>query len=73
MVPARADVTGSVWKILVTPGQQVARGDELAILESMKMEIPVIAPSKGTVAEVLVAESDTVREGDVLITIDEGA
>jgi acetyl-CoA carboxylase biotin carboxyl carrier protein len=71
MVPARADVTGSVWKVLVEPGQTVVRGDEMAILESMKMEIPVIAPVDGTVVEVQIAVNDTVKEGQVLITVEE--
>jgi acetyl-CoA carboxylase biotin carboxyl carrier protein len=52
-------------------GQTVAQGDELAILESMKMEIPVVAPVSGTVSAVSVAPDDQVVEGDLICVIDE--
>ena len=48
-------VTGVVWKVMVQPGAKVAAGDPVVIMESMKMEIPVEAPTVGTVTEVLVA------------------
>lgn len=63
-------MTASVWKVMVTVGQTVAEDDELLILESMKMEIPVAAPTAGTVRTVHVAPSDQVTEGQVLITIE---
>jgi acetyl-CoA carboxylase biotin carboxyl carrier protein len=66
----QAEIAANVWKIRVEAGQQVAEGDELMILESMKMEIPVEAPSAGTVSEIRVAEKDQVQEGDVLAVID---
>lgn len=67
---ARADVVSNVWKLLTETGASVAEGDVLAVLESMKMEIPVIAPVSGRVAEVRVDEGQIVQEGDVLVVID---
>ncbi len=69
MTEVRADITASVWKVNVEVGQQVAANDELVILESMKMEIPVVAPVGGTVSAVLVAAEDQVAEGSVLVTL----
>jgi acetyl-CoA carboxylase biotin carboxyl carrier protein len=66
----RSDVTGSVWKLLKQPGERVAAGEEIMLIESMKMEIPVIAEEDGTVAELLVAESDAVQEGQIVATLD---
>ncbi|HYF46719.1 MAG TPA: biotin/lipoyl-binding carrier protein, partial [Acidimicrobiales bacterium] len=67
-----AEITANVWQVRAEVGQQVAEGDELVILESMKMEIPVVAPVAGTVAELRVAPEDQVHEGDVVAVIDEG-
>lgn len=72
MTDVRAEITANVWQVPAQPGQTVAQGDELAILESMKMEIPVVAPCSGTVREVAVAPDDQVVEGDLICTIDEG-
>ncbi|MCP3987516.1 MAG: biotin/lipoyl-binding carrier protein [Actinomycetia bacterium] len=69
MTEIRAEIAATVWKVEVEAGQSVAADDELIILESMKMEIPVIAPSDGTVAEVHVKPDDRINEGDVLITL----
>lgn len=68
----RSHITGTVWKIEVTVGEEVEEEDELIILESMKMEIPVEATVDGVVKEILVAEGDPVKEGQVLIILDEG-
>ena len=65
-----AQITGNVWKIQVAVGDAVAEGDELVILESMKMEIPVEAPSGGKVSEIRVAEGDSIEEGAVLLVLD---
>ena len=62
-------MTASVWKVNVVVGQEVAADDELLILESMKMEIPVAAPVAGTVSALHVAPEDQVLEGAVLVTI----
>lgn len=67
----RAEITANVWQVPVAVGQEVAEGDELAILESMKMEIPVIAPCSGTVTAVHVAPDDQVTEGDLIAEIAE--
>lgn len=54
----------------VAPGDKVAVGDEVVLLESMKMEIPVLAERPGTVTAVKVASGDVVQEGDVLLVLD---
>ena len=72
MVEVRAEITANVWQVRAEVGQQVAEGDELVILESMKMEIPVVAPTAGTVAEILVKPEDQVQEGDLVAVIDAG-
>ena len=66
-----SDLVANVWRIVVAQGDAVAAGDTIAILESMKMEIPVEAPVAGTVAELRVAPEDQVNEGDVIAVIDE--
>jgi len=67
----KAHITGTVWKIEKAPGSQVAEGDTVIILESMKMEMPVEAPVAGTVREVKIKEGEAVDEGKVLAVIDE--
>lgn len=71
MTEVRAEITANVWQVPAQVGASVAEGDELAILESMKMEIPVVAPCSGTIREVHVAPDDQVVEGDLVCTIDE--
>jgi acetyl-CoA carboxylase biotin carboxyl carrier protein len=65
----RSEVSGSVWKIEVTVGQQVQEGDTLLVVESMKMEIPVSAPSAGTVREIFVAEGESVVDDQVILVL----
>jgi biotin carboxyl carrier protein len=72
MAEVRAEITANVWQVPATVGQTVAEGDELAILESMKMEIPVVAPCAGTITAVHVAPDDQVKEGDLVVEIEEG-
>ncbi len=62
----RAELNATVWKIVASEGSTVSEGDELMILESMKMEIPVVAPVSGTLTELRVSEEDAIAEGDVL-------
>jgi biotin carboxyl carrier protein len=71
VVDVVAEIAANVWQVPVEVGQTVASGDTVAILESMKMEIPVEAPVAGTVAELRVAPDDQVNEGDVIAVIDE--
>jgi len=68
-VHVRADLVSSIHSVLVELGQQVVIGDEVVILESMKMEIPVLAEVTGTITEISVGVGDVVREGDVLVVI----
>jgi biotin carboxyl carrier protein len=65
----RAEIVASVLEVVVRKGDQIGAGDTLVLLESMKMEIPVLAEVAGTVSEVVVAPGDVVRDGDPLIVI----
>ena len=67
----RAEIAANVWQVVVEEGQMVAEGDEICILESMKMEIPVITEIPGVVRELYVAPEQTVQEGDLLALIDD--
>lgn len=64
-----SNMTGSVWKILVQVGDQVEEGQDVVILESMKMEIPIVAEMSGTVKKIKINEGDFVNDGDVLIEL----
>jgi acetyl-CoA carboxylase biotin carboxyl carrier protein len=64
-----AEMVANVVALVVAAGDDVAAGDTLLILESMKMEIPVLAEYGGTVSEVRVTEGDVVQEGDVLVVL----
>lgn len=66
MAEVKAHITGTVWKIEVKVGDQVSEGDVVAILESMKMEMPVEADDDGTVKEIRVKEGQPVAEGDII-------
>jgi len=70
-IEVKSVVTGSVWKIVAAVGQALAPGDEIMVLESMKMEIPVIAEDGGTLKEIRVAEGASVSEGQVVAVIEE--
>jgi acetyl-CoA carboxylase biotin carboxyl carrier protein len=69
MAAVEAHITGTVWKIECSIGDQVEEGDTVAILESMKMEMPVEAEEAGTVAEILCEEGQAVSEGDPLVRL----
>ena len=69
MADVQAHITGTVWKIEVAAGQQVAEGDTLVILESMKMEMPIEATDAGVVKEIRIKEGESVKEGQVLLVI----
>ena len=66
----RAEMVANVWKVVAAVGDQVADGDTLVILESMKMEIPVLAESDGKLAQLVVNEGDVVQEGDLIAVIE---
>lgn len=68
-VKIEAGAAGKVFKIEVSVGQQVKRGDAVVILEAMKMEIPVVAPQDGTVASIDVTVGDPVEAGALLATL----
>ncbi len=70
MADVEAHITGTVWKIEVGVGDEVDEGDTVAILESMKMEMPVEAEDAGIVKEVRCEEGQSVQEGDVLVVLD---
>ena len=70
MSEVRAEMVANVWKVVAAEGDTVADGDTLVILESMKMEIPVLAESPGTLTRLAVAEGDVVQEGDLIAVID---
>ena len=69
MSEVRAEMVANVWKVVAAEGAQVEDGDTLVILESMKMEIPVVTETAGTVTELRVHEGDVVQEGDVIAVI----
>jgi acetyl-CoA carboxylase biotin carboxyl carrier protein len=66
----RSEIAGSVWKIEVAVGDKVAEDDPLIVLESMKMEIPLLAPRAGVVRQILVAEGEPIAEGDVAVILE---
>lgn len=68
-VKVSAAVPGKVVKIVASVGQSVKAGDSVVIVESMKMEIPVVAPQDGTIASIDVAEGAAVENGDTLATM----
>ncbi|MDM0030004.1 biotin/lipoyl-binding carrier protein [Variovorax saccharolyticus] len=67
----RSEITGTVWKILVQAGDTLQADDTIMVLESMKMEIPVIAPEAGRVIELFIAEGAPVREGQDIALFEE--
>jgi acetyl-CoA carboxylase biotin carboxyl carrier protein len=66
----RAEMVANVWKIVKAAGDEVAEGDTLVILESMKMEIPVLAEEDGTVVTIAVNEGDVIQEGDLIAVVE---
>ena len=70
-IEIKSEITGTVWKIQSRPGDAVESGDTLIVVESMKMEIPVITEDAGTVKEILVKEKDPVAEGQVVAILED--
>ena len=70
MAEIEAHITGTVWKVEVAVGDTIEEGDTVAILESMKMEMPVEAEDSGTVSEIRCEEGQAVNEGDTLVVLE---
>ncbi|MDR0345516.1 MAG: biotin/lipoyl-binding carrier protein [Nocardiopsaceae bacterium] len=70
MTEVRAEMVANVWKVVAAEGSRIGTGDVLVILESMKMEIPVLAESAGTLTKLDVAEGDVIQEGDLIAIIE---
>lgn len=70
MTEVRAEMVANVWKVVAAEGSAVADGDTVVILESMKMEIPVLAEDSGTLTKLAVSEGDVVQEGDLIAVIE---
>jgi len=69
-IEVKSEITGTVWKVHSKPGDKVESGDTLLVIESMKMEIPVITEDGGTVQEILVKPKDPVAEGQVVAILE---
>ena len=69
MAEVRAEMVANVWQVVTSEGDEVSEGDTLVILESMKMEIPVLAETPGKVTKLAVAEGDVIQEGDLIAVI----
>jgi biotin carboxyl carrier protein len=70
MADITAPMSGKMWKLLVNVGDNVSEDDEVAILEAMKMEIPVVAPDDGVIKEIKVKEGDAVEAESVIMTME---
>lgn len=70
-IEIKSEITGTVWQVKARPGDRVEAGDTLIVIESMKMEIPVITEDGGTVKEIRVKEKDPVSEGQVVAVIED--
>ena len=70
IVNVKSEIAGNVWKIQLKPGDKVELEGEIMILESMKMEIPVLSPKGGTIKEIRVTEGEAIAEGQLVAIID---
>lgn len=66
----RAEMVANVWKVVVGVGDSVGAGEALVILDSMKMEIPVVSEDGGTVSRIAVSEGDVVQDGDLIAVLE---
>ena len=69
-VQVKSEISGTVWKLETEPGQKVAAGDTVLVVESMKMEIPVLAETAGTIVSFAVKHGDIVTEGQTVATME---
>ena len=70
VVNVKSEIAGNVWKIQTRPGDQVEADGEIMILESMKMEIPVLSPKAGIIKEIRVSEGEAIDEGQLVAILD---
>ena len=70
VVNVKSEIAGNVWKIQTKLGDRIEVNGEIMILESMKMEIPVLSPKSGTIKEIKVSEGDAVGEGQLVAILD---
>ena len=70
-IEVKSEITGTVWQVKAQPGDKVESGDVLVVIESMKMEIPVITEDAGEVKQILVKEKDPVAEGQVVAILED--
>jgi acetyl-CoA carboxylase biotin carboxyl carrier protein len=70
LIEVKSEITGKVWKIDASVGDKLGEDDPILTLESMKMEIPVTSPRPGALKEILVAEGDAVKEGQVVARVE---
>ena len=70
VVNVKSEIAGNVWKIQAKPGDKVEADGEIMILESMKMEIPLLSPKAGTVKEIKVSEGEAIAEGQLVAVLD---
>lgn len=68
-IKIESELTGNVWKVIVKEGDSVSEGDTLLILESMKMEIPLLSTDDGVIKSISVAEGDVLNEGEVAVVL----
>jgi acetyl-CoA carboxylase biotin carboxyl carrier protein len=69
-IKLKADINGAVWKLIAQPGDKLEPGGTVMVIESMKMEIPVIAEEGGTVVSIAVKEGDAVASGQVVAVLE---
>ncbi|HZQ00953.1 MAG TPA: biotin/lipoyl-binding carrier protein [Reyranella sp.] len=70
VVNVKSEIAGNVWKIKSKPGDRIEVEGEIMILESMKMEIPVLSPKAGTIKEIKVSEGEAIAEGQLVAVLD---
>ena len=70
VVNVKSEIAGNVWKIQTKPGDRIEVDGEIMILESMKMEIPVLSPKAGTIKEIKVSEGEAIAEGQLVAILD---
>ena len=68
-IEVKSEITGTVWQLKAKPGDKVEGGDVLIVIESMKMEIPMLVEFAGTVTAIHVSEGDVVQEGDIVVEL----